>query len=63
MAYNIFLGLNTHYFVDLADGERVEIIQESRIEEILKSGTPIKLGIKREKINVFTQDGSRSVIK
>ncbi len=63
VAYNIFLGLNTHYFVDLADGERVEIIQESRIEEILKSGTPIKLGIKREKINVFTQDGSRSVIK
>lgn len=63
VAYNIFLGLNTHYFVDLADGERVEIIQESRIEEILKSGTPIKLGIKKEKINVFTQDGSRSVIK
>ena len=63
VAYNIFLGLNTHYFVDLADGERVEIIQESRIEEILKSGTPIKLGIKKEKINVFTQDGSRSVIR
>lgn len=63
VAYNIFLGLNTHYFVDLDDGERVEIIQESRIEEILKSGTPIKLGIKKEKINVFTQDGSRSVVK
>ena len=63
VAYNIFLGLNTHYFVDLVDGKRVEIIQESRIEEILKAGTPIKLGIKKEKINVFTQDGSRSVVR
>ncbi len=63
VAYNIFLGLNTHYFVDLADGKRVEIIQESRIDEIIQAGTPIKLGIKREKINVFTQDGSRSVVR
>ncbi len=63
VAYSTFLGLNTHYFVDLADQERVEIIQESRIEEILKKNTPIKLGVKKEKINVFTQDGSRSVVK
>ena len=63
VAFNAFLGLNTHYFVDLANGERVEIIQESRIEEILKPGTPIALSIKAEKINVFTQDGSRSVVK
>lgn len=61
--YSTFLGLNTHYLVDLDSGERVEIIQESRIEEILKKGTPIKLGVKKEKINVFTQDGSRSVIR
>ncbi len=63
VVYNNFLGLNTHYFVDLSDGKRVEIIQESRIEEILKSGTPIHLAIKAEKINVFTQDGARSLIQ
>ena len=63
VAYNAFLGLNTHYFADLADGKRVEIIQESRIEEILKPGTPIHLRIKAEKINVFTQDGEKSVVR
>lgn len=63
VAYSTFLGLNTHYFVDLFNGERVEIIQESRIEDILKAGTAIHLGIKAEKINVFTQDGSASVIR
>lgn len=63
VAYNAFLGLNTHYFADLADGKRVEIIQESRIEEILKPGTPIHLRIKAEKINVFTQDGEQSLVR
>ena len=63
VAYNAFLGLNTHYFADLADGKRVEIIQESRIEEILKPGTPIHLRIKAEKINVFTQDGEKSLVR
>ena len=63
VAYNTFLGLNTHYFVDLSDGRRVEIIQESQIDEIIQAGTPIKLGVKKEKINVFTQDGSRSVVR
>lgn len=61
--YSTFLGLNTHYLVDLDSGERVEIIQESRIEEILKKNTPITLGVKSEKINVFTEDGARSVIR
>uniref|UniRef100_UPI003FEE2B2B ABC transporter ATP-binding protein n=1 Tax=Dysosmobacter welbionis TaxID=2093857 RepID=UPI003FEE2B2B len=32
--YSTFLGLNTHYFVNLDSGERVEIIQESRIDDI-----------------------------
>ena len=63
VAYSTFLGLNTHYFVDLADGQRAEIIQESKIDDIIENGTKIKLGIKAEKINVFTKDGSRSLVK
>ncbi len=63
VVYNTFLGLNTHYFVELEDGKRVEIIQESRIDDIIEPGTAIKLGIKAEKINVFTQDGARSVVR
>ena len=63
VAYSTFLGLNTHYFVDLSDGQRAEIIQESKIDDIIENGTKIKLGVKAEKINVFTKDGSRSLVK
>ena len=63
VAYSTFLGLNTHYFVDLADGQRAEIIQESKIDDIIENGTKIKLGVKAEKINVFTKDGSKTLVK
>ena len=61
--YSTFLGLNTHYIVELEDGYRAEIIQESLIDDIIENGTVIRLGIKAEKINVFTSDGSESLVK
>lgn len=61
--YSTFLGLNTHYIVELDDGMRTEIIQESQIDDIIKNGTEIKLSLKAEKINVFTEDGECSLIK
>lgn len=60
--YSTFLGLNTHYIVSLHSGERVEIIQESRIDDILEKGSKIRLRVKGEKINVFTGDGSRTLV-
>jgi len=60
---SIFLGLNTHYFASLADGSRVEIVQESTIEEILKPGAEICLGVKQQKINVFDESGGLSLMK
>ena len=60
--FSTFLGLNTHYLVRLATGERVEIIQESRIDDILEKGSKVRLTVKGEKINLFTQDGSHSLI-
>ena len=60
---SIFLGLNTHYFVVLETGEDVEIIQESSIDTIIKSGAKISLNINTEKVNVFTADGSRNILK
>ena len=63
VAYSTFLGLNTHYFVDLEDGQRAEIIQESKIDDIIENGTKIKLSVKAEKINVFTKDGSKTLVK
>ena len=62
VAYSTFLGLNTHYVIRLKSGERVEIIQESQIDDIIENGTKIRLGVKAEKINVFNEDGTKSLI-
>lgn len=59
----VFLGLNTHYFVHFEDGEKAEIVQESQIDNIIAKGTEIKLGIKKEKINVFDDQGKNNLLK
>lgn len=61
--YSTFLGLNTHYVVEFLDGTRAEIIQESQIDDIIENGTEIKMVVNAEKINVFTEDGERSLVK
>ncbi len=58
---SVFLGLNTHYFVHLDSGEKVEIVMESEIENSVPKGTAIKLAVKTHKINVFTADGARTL--
>ena len=59
----VFLGLNTHYFVHLDDGVKIEIVQESEIDSIIPKGSKVKLKIKKEKINVFKEDGSKNIVK
>lgn len=59
---SVFLGLNTHYFVTLEDGEDAEIIQESSIDSIIEKGTRIKLTINTQKVNAFTMDGSENIL-
>lgn len=61
--YSTFLGLNTHYVVELENGLRVEIIQESQIDDIIENGTRIRMVVKVEKINVFTEDGKKTLVK
>jgi iron(III) transport system ATP-binding protein len=58
----VFLGLNTHYFMHLADGTEVESIQESSIDSIIAPGTDIRLTINTEKVNLFTADGSANIL-
>jgi iron(III) transport system ATP-binding protein len=60
---SVFLGLNTHYFVKMETGEYAEIIQESTIDSIIPNGSEIRLGVKQEKINAFTKDGSGNILK
>lgn len=59
---SVFLGVTTHYFVESADGKEMEVIQNSDIWDIIPDHTPIRLGVQPAKINVFTEDGSRSLI-
>ena len=58
----VFLGLNTHYFITLESGVKVEIIQESSITNAFKAGTKIELTMNAEKVNVFNADGSENLL-
>ena len=46
----------------LADGTEVETIQESSIDSIIPKGTDVTLGVKAEKINLFSLDGTRNLL-
>ncbi len=58
---SVFLGLTTHYFVRLESGEEVEIIRESTVDENIRRGVKVRLGLKLEKINVFSFDGGTNL--
>ncbi|MCR5066466.1 MAG: ABC transporter ATP-binding protein [Erysipelotrichaceae bacterium] len=70
---SVFLGLNTHYYVlsdavhcihtEDKDDDRFELIQESLIDEIIPNGTAVRLKIKKEKVNIFTADGKKNIVK
>jgi len=60
---SVFLGLNTHYFITLTDGQEVETISESDISEVIPVGTKVRLQLKSKKINVFTPDGSKNLVQ
>jgi len=58
---SVFLGLTTHYFVKLESGEEVEIVRESTVDENIRRGMKVRLGLKLEKINVFSSDGETNL--
>ena len=58
----VFLGLNTHHFMHLENGQEVESIQESTIDSIIEPGTEISLTINTEKANLFTADGEKNIL-
>ena len=58
----VFLGLNTHYFMHLENGQEVASIQESTIDSIIEPGTEISLTINTEKANLFTADGEKNIL-
>ena len=58
---SLFLGLNTHYFVELPGGQNIEIIHESDMNSVFQTGDTVYLNIKADKINAFSKDGSRNL--
>ena len=60
---SIFLGLNTHYLIQLSDGKEVEAVKESEIDSILPKGKNVKLQIKSHKVNVFLEGGSENILQ
>ena len=58
-----YLGLNTHYYIDTDEGDTVEIVEESSIEDDLKEGQPVLLKIKREKVNIFDKAGNVNLVR
>ena len=58
-----FLGLNMHYFLRLDNGTDVQVIQEAELDSRLADGEKIHLRVKHGKINLFTEDGSRSLVR
>jgi iron(III) transport system ATP-binding protein len=59
--HGMFLGMNTHYVLELADGTHVEAVQESEYEDVLEEGATVFLDVKRHRINIFSADGSRNI--
>lgn len=59
----MFLGLNTHYFIQLSSGEQVEVIQDAENNEILPEGATIRLKLKADKINIFDAETEMTLIK
>lgn len=59
----VFLGTSTRYDIDLEDGTRVLIVQESREQDSFQKGDHITLSVKADKINVYDQSGARNYTK
>lgn len=59
---SVFLGVATHYFVETKEGQEIEVIQNSDLEELIPNGAKIHLKVQAQKVNVFNEDGAKSLI-
>lgn len=60
---SVYLGLNTEYFIRTGFAEKIQVSEESTFEEDLKPGDRIQLKINVQKLNVFTADGARNLMR
>lgn len=60
---SIYLGMDTHYMVKLADGSEVLVIQESTLRENYQRGEKVWLAVNGSKINIFSVDGKKNYLR
>ena len=60
---SVYLGLNTHFYLRLSSGDAVEVIKESVLDDTLHPGDSVILTLKEEKINIFSEDGSKNYLR
>lgn len=58
---SIFLGMNTHLIVELANGQEVEVIQQSAHDFAQWPGTQVRLMIEARKVNVYDHTGEHNL--
>ncbi|SFL92655.1 ABC transporter ATP-binding protein [Pelosinus propionicus] len=60
---SVFLGLTTHYFVQLENGQDIQVIQDRDEQDIIPDGTTIILAVNPQKINVFHYENKTTLIR
>ncbi len=59
---SIFLGLNTHYLVQLENGDTIEVIQESKIGSFIPPNSKAVITVDATKINLFDVESEKSLM-
>ena len=52
-----------HYFLNLSSGEHIQVTQEAELDSVLADGDKVNLRLKQSKINIFSEDGSRNLVR
>lgn len=60
---SMFLGINTHYFIDVGLDEQVEVIQNADIVDLITPGETVHLKVKPDKINIFDIEEEKTLIE
>ncbi|CRH92486.1 putative ABC transporter ATP-binding protein [Chlamydia trachomatis] len=58
-----YLGLNTEYIMETPFADRIQVTEESTLDEDLGTGDQVRLTINTQKINVFTADGMVNLLE
>ncbi|NVF11159.1 ABC transporter ATP-binding protein [Anaerococcus sp. AGMB00486] len=59
---HVFLGANTHFHMINPNDEEIDVLEESYLNQTETINDKVFVEIKKEKINVFTKDGSLNLV-